>query len=900
MSKHPDASDLCDEESESVRVYVRVRPFNRPELEFNKEHNHPNRSIVSMRGPNVALLDANDQYVEKDAMIFDDSFWSIPPEQQQNRHMPFATQQDVYLKVGTPLIHNMFEGYNSCIFAYGQTGSGKTYSMMGYGEDIGLIPRLCHGLFDSIEEDKKANPTRKYEVIVMFFEIYNEKVKDLFVKGVPGDGYQGLKVRNHPVTGPFVEGLETKKVFSAADCLRLIERGGANRTTKQTGMNDTSSRSHAVFKLEFTQTDEEYDDDGNPLPLQRISQMNLVDLAGSERVKKSLVSADKLTEATHINKSLTTLRKVIDALIDVSKGKKAVPPYRESMLTWVLSESLGGNSLTVMIAAVSPHFNNEEETHGTLRYALRAKSIVNKVRVNESKSSKKLREMKDQMAKLQALIASGEVGENAEIKAALKHEIERKQEEMHVWQEKERETHRVQAEMIQQLEDEQRKEEEMVKRANEMQSQVQEARVMAAEHRKKQFSAAFRNAFTFERKTKGYEQGTGHLRRQVSDLRRKVVAQETLEKQTQEEIEIYKEQRDKLNAQLEVLTTALVEKQQATIALSRRIDTGEAKISILKETLSESVASASARIGSLTEHFGELERHRQVTVVCVDRATVDSHDARQSHDEALHKLEHDGESRINKLMAQQIVLEQSVRNKSAIVAELTSTISKQEKQVSGMSAKLEDLRQQRKLIADDYVMDKAVVQREVADVKQQFTMDRAKSSARIGEGLSHLLTCRKIVNSLVHRPSNAELRAGKAGVQAWLTGLGLERHVPDFERSGFTDLHSVAHITEGDLQEMRIMGGSRRKVLQAAAELGNVLSEVGRAPGAPPRLSLNGNAFIENSNNSLFDANNNNNSVALTSTEAAQSYGFSLFCELERWLHDFNVCLNTVSPSFSA
>eukprot|EP00759_Apiculatamorpha_spiralis_P042912 PhF_6_TR40668/c0_g1_i1/m.61090/K17915/KIF14; kinesin family member 14 len=876
-----DAKDLCDEESDGVRVYVRVRPFNNAEIEASKAKNEHLRSIISMRGPNVALLDHEHDYTEKDAMLFDDTFWSIPPEQQRNDRTEFATQETVFQRCGVPLVENMFEGYNSCIFAYGQTGSGKTYSMMGYGSDTGLIPRLCHNLFDRIESDKLKNPNRRYDVVVMFFEIYNEKVKDLFVKQKGGDEYQGLKVRNHPITGPYVEGLEVKKVFTAADCLRLIDRGAANRTTKSTGMNDTSSRSHAIFKIEFTQTDDEVDDDGSPLPLVRVSQMNLVDLAGSERVKKSKVSADKLTEATNINQSLTTLRKVIDALIDIGKGKKAVAPYRESMLTWVLSESLGGNSKTVMIAAVSPHYNNEEETHSTLRYALRAKSIVNKVRVNESKSARMLREMKEQMAKLQAMIADGDVGANAEIRQQMMAEINAKQEEMKELQEKEKETQRAAEQLLHSLEEEKEKERMLVEETKRKQTLIQETRVMAMEQKKTQFMSAFQNAFKMTRQTKLMERDSTELKRAASDLRRKVQAQETLVQQSVEEIEVYEAQKAKFESEHQNITNELIKKQNDVAGLSRRIDELEAKISSLNKDMSDAVQTSSSRVQSLTEHFSELERHRQVTLVCADRVLADTKAAQPIHEAALAQMKTDGEKKIRTLDARKVVLEESVKRKTLLVADLTAQCSKHQKMVATMTAKIENLRAQRQQVLEEYGKEKVLVNREISEVKHAFALDRSKYCTRIGDGLAILSDIKKIAAHIVPKPSQAEVRAGRSGVTAWLSGLGLERHVLEFERFGFTDLYALANLTEDDLHNLKITGGTRRKVLNASYELKLALREVtqqNRGPEAEAKMLLEGGGSA--SQNSLI---------------VTKMFLLDLVAEVERWLKDTHVVLSTVS-----
>ncbi|KAK2865250.1 hypothetical protein FQN49_003769, partial [Arthroderma sp. PD_2] len=321
---------------------------------------------------------------------FDKSYWSF------DRKAPnYAGQEDLFSDLGAPLLDNAFQGYNNCIFAYGQTGSGKSYSMMGYGEDAGVIPKICKEMFQRIsvmQEDKNLNST----VEVSYLEIYNERVRDLLNPANKGN----LKVREHPSTGPYVEDLAKLVVQSFPEIEHLMDEGNKARTVAATNMNETSSRSHAVFTLTLTQ---KRHDAETTMDTEKVSRISLVDLAGSERATSTGATGARLKEGAEINRSLSTLGRVIASLADLSSGKKkAVVPYRDSVLTWLLKDSLGGNSMTAMIAAISPADINYEETLSTLRYANSAKRIKNHAVVNEDPNARMIRELKEELAQLRS------------------------------------------------------------------------------------------------------------------------------------------------------------------------------------------------------------------------------------------------------------------------------------------------------------------------------------------------------------------------------------------------------------------------------------------------------------------------------------------------------------------
>ncbi|KAL1139626.1 hypothetical protein AAG570_006606 [Ranatra chinensis] len=324
---------------------------------------------------------------------FDHCFYSTDSGSSE-----FASQETVFDCLGTDILDNAFQGYNACIFAYGQTGSGKSYTMMGSQENKGIIPRLCDTLFDRIAKHQSSELS--YKVEVSYMEIYNEKVHDLLD---PKPNKQSLKVREHAVFGPYVDGLSQLAVTSFQDIDMLMAEGNKSRTVAATNMNSESSRSHAVFSVVLTQT---LTDTASGVSGEKVSRMSLVDLAGSERAVKTGAAGDRLKEGSNINKSLTTLGLVISKLADQSSGKTKdkFVPYRDSVLTWLLKDNLGGNSKTVMVAAISPASDNYEETLSTLRYADRAKRIVNHAVVNEDPNARIIRELRQEVEALKEML----------------------------------------------------------------------------------------------------------------------------------------------------------------------------------------------------------------------------------------------------------------------------------------------------------------------------------------------------------------------------------------------------------------------------------------------------------------------------------------------------------------
>ncbi|KAI1886203.1 hypothetical protein AGOR_G00211570 [Albula goreensis] len=373
---------------------------------------------------------------------FDHCFWSM----DESNLTKYAGQEVVFKCLGEGILENAFQGYNACIFAYGQTGSGKSFSMMGNGDQPGLIPRLCCSLFERVS--KEDNEAHSFKVEVSYMEIYNEKVRDLLD---PKGNRQSLKVREHKVLGPYVDGLSQLAVTNFEDIESLMSEGNKSRTVAATNMNEESSRSHAVFSIIITQT--LYDlQSGNSG--EKVSKVSLVDLAGSERVSKTGAAGERLKEGSNINKSLTTLGCVISALADQSagKGKSKFVPYRDSVLTWLLKDNLGGNSKTAMIATVSPAADNYEETLSTLRYADRAKRIVNHAVVNEDPNARIIRELREEVEKLKEQLSQAESMKAPELQEKLQESEKLIQEMTVTWEEKLRKTEEIAQERQKQLE----------------------------------------------------------------------------------------------------------------------------------------------------------------------------------------------------------------------------------------------------------------------------------------------------------------------------------------------------------------------------------------------------------------------------------------------------------------
>ncbi|CAE7774929.1 Kif17 [Symbiodinium sp. KB8] len=366
-----------------------------------------------MDGPSTFLTNPLDAEAEPKQFTFDYSYdWD-------------TTQDLVYGDLGKPMVTAAFDGFNGTVFAYGQTGSGKSWSMMGAQEKAapeldGIIPRLNTELFEQLEAAKAKEPDKQFMILVSYLEIYNEVIKDLLN---PSD--KKLQVRQHPKLGVYVQDLAEIVATGPEQVADLLESGNKVRKVAGTKMNARSSRSHSCFTIKIEQKVEEDMGGGKRKTTTLNAKLNLVDLAGSERQSKTGAEGAQLREGAAINKSLSVLGNVINAL---AEGKKHVP-YRDSKLTRLLQNSLGGNSRTVMIAAISPADDNYDETLTTLNYANRAKNITNKSTRNEDVSQQIIRELRSEIADLRAALEAAQSGV-AQGGGAMSEEQQRQIEEM--------------------------------------------------------------------------------------------------------------------------------------------------------------------------------------------------------------------------------------------------------------------------------------------------------------------------------------------------------------------------------------------------------------------------------------------------------------------------------------
>ncbi|XP_049524954.1 kinesin-like protein KIF28 [Dermacentor silvarum] len=368
-----------------------------------------------MRGQETQLWSPGQSFAsEPRKFTFDHCFWShdgclrlddgyCAPDPEHEHGALYADQERVYKDLGREVVRSAWKGYNAALLAYGQSGSGKSYSMVGYGANTGMVPRLCEDLFQELEKKRSVGKHMEFEVELSMMEIYNETVFDLLVasKGQR----KGLKVREHPKKGFFAEGLTKCLVTNFRDVLSRIEEGTTNRSIAATNTNATSSRAHTLVTLTLMQRTKR-----PPGPeTTKTSIVHLVDLAGSERQSAAKTSGDRLREGIAINQSLSCLGNCVHALAEKAKGTNVKVPYRESTLTRLLMTALGGNSKTIMLATISPSDVNYEETLSTLRYAERTKEIKNLVRVNEDPTDKLIRELRQENEALKKKLTKGNV-----------------------------------------------------------------------------------------------------------------------------------------------------------------------------------------------------------------------------------------------------------------------------------------------------------------------------------------------------------------------------------------------------------------------------------------------------------------------------------------------------------
>ncbi|CAE6971797.1 KIF13B [Symbiodinium natans] len=381
---------------ESIKVAVRARPLNQREKKLKCD------IVVSMSGKTVTVSpERNPKH-----FTYDYTFWSVGEGQ--------GTQEEIFEDIGTNMVSNAVDGFNCTLFAYGQTGSGKSYTMMGGGpadvEDAGVIPRMINGLFeekDRLEEDALV----ELQVRISYLEIYKEQVTDLFAALSANKESKGenLKIMEHPKLGVYVKGLYLMPCATKSDVMSNLEYGLKMRTIAATNMNQSSSRSHAVFTIIVNRLEGERPKGKNGKDERKSlhAKINLIDLAGSERTSKAQTENERLKEGCAINQSLSQLGLVIKMLTEQSSGGLKAPMFRASKLTFLLKDSLAGNSKTCMMATVSPASDNYDETVSTLRFASSVKSIKTVAVQNKNKKDQLIDNLQQEMRLLKAQMAAG-------------------------------------------------------------------------------------------------------------------------------------------------------------------------------------------------------------------------------------------------------------------------------------------------------------------------------------------------------------------------------------------------------------------------------------------------------------------------------------------------------------
>ncbi|CAM1320682.1 KIF3B (predicted), partial [Pycnogonum litorale] len=321
-----------------------------------------------------------------------------------------SKQSELYDETFRPLIDSVLNGFNGTIFAYGQTGTGKTYTMEGSKDDAenrGVIPNSFEHIFNHIARSQN----QQFLVSASYLEIYQEEVRDLLAK----DQNVRLELKERADTGVYVKDLSSFVCKSVKEIEHVMCVGNQNRSVGSTNMNEHSSRSHAIFIIKVEHSEIGPDGENHI----RVGKLNLVDLAGSERQAKTGAVGERQKEAIKINLSLSALGNVISALVD---SKTSYIPYRDSKLTRLLQDSLGGNAKTVMVANIGPASYNYEESLTTLRYANRAKNIKNKPRVNEDPKDALLRQFQQEIARLKATLANRNSGKKRKKKKRQKND----------------------------------------------------------------------------------------------------------------------------------------------------------------------------------------------------------------------------------------------------------------------------------------------------------------------------------------------------------------------------------------------------------------------------------------------------------------------------------------------
>eukprot|EP00927_Polykrikos_kofoidii_P078057 TRINITY_DN74937_c0_g1_i1.p1 TRINITY_DN74937_c0_g1~~TRINITY_DN74937_c0_g1_i1.p1 ORF type:complete len:969 (+),score=183.13 TRINITY_DN74937_c0_g1_i1:522-3428(+) len=404
----PLPSPVIASDGPRIKVCVRVRPFISEEIRGDRSRGRCDLCVDMPSKTAVQLVDLGDMASGKEPTFrtfdFDRCYWS-----HNDDHPHYASQDTLHSEIGETMVRQAIGGYNNCVFAYGQTGSGKSFSVLGgQREDRGLLPRVVEDLFEHFASLEEAT----CKTLVSFLEIYNEQIRDLLAP----KGNTRLEVKHHPVLGTFVPGITEAAVASQRDVMDLVDYGGKVRHISETTMNKQSSRSHCIFLLKTSVT--------VGACHTKLSRTHLVDLAGSERVARSRATGERLVESASINRSLTTLSRVISAL--ATRGGREKPPFRDSKLTYLLKESLAGNSKTVMLAAISPSSIDYEESFSTLKFAQSVKRVQTNAVCNQVSEQKLSDQLKMELEELREQLLQCEAAKDrdAEKIGALQEQLE--------------------------------------------------------------------------------------------------------------------------------------------------------------------------------------------------------------------------------------------------------------------------------------------------------------------------------------------------------------------------------------------------------------------------------------------------------------------------------------------
>jgi predicted nucleic acid-binding Zn-ribbon protein len=604
LALQPKSSSALSGETSNVQVAIRIRPITRRESERGS------RNITTVLDNKIEICDPKGA--------------SMKGFQFDNVYSCDSQQDDVYNDIGIPIVGNAFDGYNCCILAYGQTGSGKTHTMMGEPEDEGIIPRIARELISRAQDKAKAGDEWDYHLEVSYMEIYAEKIYDLLARG--GDS-EPLKIRHHSKTGPYVENLRKFAVDSYEDIQKFINKGNKHRTTAATDMNERSSRSHAIFTITFKQFF--YKGADKKKSRETVSTLYLVDLAGSERVEASGVTGVNLNEAIAINQSLMTLGMVITKLVRNQKMKvKEHIPFRDSALTWILSDALGGNSKTCMIATISPADINYNESLSTLRYADNAKKIINTVSINEQMDNDLISALQIEITDLRVKLSqksenSGSIEDEINMRQRIIDELSKS------WEQQLQYTRSANEELSAQLITEKKQVENL---QSENQSLSTELHKILAERDKTTRDVLDR-----------IQQSEAEYQKRIADMKKEIISlHKSLEEKTSEleaksretqvnpealddmrrQLDQYKYQLDKSNTLAQILTDEIAENKIRIEELDATIDTyklliqqAQDKINLLDSKLSEATSERdwleqqlSIEKKATTDMMAEIER----------------------------------------------------------------------------------------------------------------------------------------------------------------------------------------------------------------------------------------------------------------------------------------------------